>query len=128
MFEQIHTIAQFRVIDYGMERCQLAIRLPPRDIALPEPFVFPSGINSLHLNVCKLDAPDLIDVFKLSRSTQPKCTEEPTTVVVTPGGEAKLPEFPCKWSEHHAYEISCAEDSPACSLDVRATQFESWGE
>ncbi|TCD71632.1 hypothetical protein EIP91_007379 [Steccherinum ochraceum] len=125
--DDMHTIVQFRVIDYGMERCQFAIRLPPRDVELPDPFVFPSGVNALHLNICELDAPEQIDVFKLTYATRPRCAKPLGAVVVSPGGEAKLPEFPCKWSEHHAYEISCAEDSPACMLDVRATQYDTWG-
>ncbi|KAH8078057.1 hypothetical protein BXZ70DRAFT_689650 [Cristinia sonorae] len=123
----IHTIVQFRVIDYGMERCQLAIHLPERGANLSEPFIFPIGVDFLHLNVCKLDSTELIDVFKLSYNTRPQCVENLGTVVVSPGGEAKLPEFACKWSEHHAFEISCAEKSPACVLDVRATQYDTWG-
>ncbi|THH32271.1 hypothetical protein EUX98_g1886 [Antrodiella citrinella] len=123
----IHTIVQFRVIDFGMENCQLAIRLPPREIQLPEPFVFPIGINALHLEVCELEAPKALDIFKLSYATRPKCVKPLGTLVVSPGGEAKLPEFPCEWSEHHAFEISCAKESPACMLDVRATQYDTWG-
>ncbi|KAI0077305.1 hypothetical protein K474DRAFT_1596395, partial [Panus rudis PR-1116 ss-1] len=122
------TISQFRVLDFGMERCQLAIRLPAANATLEYPFAFQSGAEGdVRLDICKLqtDPKRPLDARKLSWRSKPRCAKKVGTLVVRPGAEATLAEFSCRWGEHHAFEVTCAD--PECLLDVRGTQFEPWG-
>jgi len=127
-----NTIYQFRVHDFGMESCQLALRLPP----LPSPddpksksWSFPSNIpsNQLDLRVCALDAPKLLDPRQVSWANKPKCNEAAAVIAAVPGKETKLQEFPCSSGTYLAYEVSCAAPGPGCFLDVMSTHNETWG-
>jgi len=125
--ENIHTVYQFRVIDYGMERCQLALRLPALDATTEHPWSFPSNHDTLELQVCQLDAPRLLDPQTLSWSTRPACTKMVGTLTAAPGKEAHLPEFPCSWGLYITYEISCTPQSHDCALDLRPAHNETLG-
>jgi len=123
--KDVHTIYQFRVIDYGMESCQLTFRVPPRDEE--KVWVFPTGVDSIDLRVCALDAPKLLDPRSLSWASRPTCTGDVGMLRVSPGEEVQLPSLPCSWGSHVSYEVSCAEPSPHCFMDVMSTHNETWG-
>ncbi|KAI0329479.1 hypothetical protein GY45DRAFT_862645 [Cubamyces sp. BRFM 1775] len=121
------TIAQFRVIDFGMEECSLVIRLPGDEdrIESKEPFLF----NPLSvLDVYQLDAPKPIDVRTLSYNTRPPTKRKLATVSPRAGEETSLlpSTFPCAWSTLHTFEIACSEGSD-CLLDVWSSQNTTWG-
>lgn len=72
---QICMIAQFRVQDYGMERCRVVSTMPPSTTVeeLDTPFVLQGNTSYLQVwNLTTPSAPDSeIDVRTLSRSTRP---------------------------------------------------------
>ncbi|KLO17139.1 hypothetical protein SCHPADRAFT_913773 [Schizopora paradoxa] len=75
MTEDITMIIQFRVQDYGMERCRIVSTMPPSNIVeeLDTPFVLQG--NTSYLQVWNLTTPSApnseLDVRTLSRSTRP---------------------------------------------------------
>ena len=118
---QTHTVLQFRTMDFGMERCALALRLPivgDSDV---------SSSNTTILDICKLDAPRLLAPRALSWATRPGCQKDVGTLVGRPGEEVQLPDFPCPWGSLHTYEVECASDAPECNIDVWSNQNEPWG-
>ncbi|KZT04283.1 uncharacterized protein LAESUDRAFT_682844 [Laetiporus sulphureus 93-53] len=121
----IHTILQFRTMDYGMESCALALRLPsPED---SESLQLAEGARDVHLDVCALDVSRQLKPRSLSWATRPRCQTHVGTLVAGPGEEVRFPEFPCSWGSLHTYEISCSADSPDCLVDVWATRNGTWG-
>jgi hypothetical protein len=118
---QTHTVLQFRTMDFGMERCALVLRLPslgPSDV---------SSANTTILDICRVDAPRLLDPRVLSWETRPRCQKHVGKVVGRPGGEVQLPDFPCPWGSLHTYEVACASDVSDCNIDVWSNQREPLG-
>ena len=128
MLAQIHTILQFRIIDYGMEDCQLSLNLPSLDASLSDPYVFHAETETTLLDVCALDVPELLDVPKVTWANRAPCTKPMGSLMAVPGSETFLPRFPCKWGTLHTFEISCSPHSPQCAVDVWANQTVHWGE
>ncbi|OCH85073.1 hypothetical protein OBBRIDRAFT_343057 [Obba rivulosa] len=116
--EDIHTLFQFRSTDYGMERCALALQLPPLDAALPEPFVLGDDGGDSLFDVCAVETSKPLDLASLSWATRPKCDKYVGTLLARAGEEVMLPEFFCSWASLHTFEVSCAQRSPRCTLDV----------
>ncbi|KAI0797351.1 hypothetical protein BC629DRAFT_1285868 [Irpex lacteus] len=126
--DQMHMIYQFRVIDYGMEECQLALRLPELDDdKLLDPYVFRGDNNQVLLDVCELDAPKLIDIPKLSWSTRPSCKNHVGTFAARPGTERTLAKFPCETATVRSFQLSCAPQNRDCFIDVWSSQNQTWG-
>ena len=126
---QIHTILQFRVIDYGMEDCQLSLNLPALDVTLSDPYVFfTKSDEATLLDVCELEAAELLDVPQVTWANRPPCVKQVGSFLASPGRETFLPHFPCKWGTLHSFEISCSARSPQCHVDVWANQTAYWGE
>ncbi|KAH9838985.1 uncharacterized protein C8Q71DRAFT_703475, partial [Rhodofomes roseus] len=115
----MHTVLQFRVMDYGMERCALALRLP---------FIESNTSKPVDLDICALDVSRQLNPRTLSWSTRPPCKNLVGTLRGGAGEEVRLPEFSCKWGELYTYEVSCAAESPACDVDVWADRNGTWGE
>ncbi|TFY61698.1 hypothetical protein EVJ58_g4354 [Rhodofomes roseus] len=114
----MHTVLQFRVMDYGMERCALALRLP---------FIESNTSKPVDLDICALDVSRQLNLRTLSWSTRPPCKNLVGTLRGGAGEEVRLPEFSCKWGELYTYEVSCAAESPACDVDVWADRNGTWG-
>ncbi|KAF8167191.1 hypothetical protein B0H34DRAFT_4305 [Crassisporium funariophilum] len=123
----LHTIAQFHVLDYGMERCALTVRLPSRGDSLPHPYILPNSGDSVRLNICQLDAPRPLDERTISWSTRPSCVRQLGILDAKIGGEVEMESFPCKSGSFLAYDVSCAEDSPECAVDVWSNHNATWG-
>jgi len=122
---QIHTILQFRIMDYGMERCALALRLPaPED---NQDWTLGDDDGNAHLEVCALNVSQPLNPRALSWANRPRCRDHVGTLVAGSDGEARFPHFPCSWGSLHTYEISCASDAPDCALDVWANRNGTWG-
>lgn len=122
---QTHTIAQFRVIDFGMEDCSLTLRLPSANEPLEgtEPFNFnPTSA----LDVFRLNAPKALDVRTLSYRSRPPVAEKTAAVLVRAGEEIEITRFPCKWASLHTFELACSAGSD-CLIDVWSTQNKTWG-
>ena len=125
---QVHSILQFGVMDYGMERCSLAIRLPSRGDALPHPYSFKDVADTVRLNVCELDAKRPLDERTLTWNNRPTCIRNLGILDAKVGGEAQMEPFPCKSGAFLAYEISCAPETPDCGIEVWSNQNETWGQ
>ncbi|KAI0340434.1 hypothetical protein BDW22DRAFT_1360395 [Trametopsis cervina] len=122
------TIYQFRTIDYGMERCQLALRLPAvDDKTLLDPYTYRGDNGVALIDVCELDTSDMIDVPTLSWSNRPACRQHVGTFAARPDSEVTLSEFPCKRDSVLSYELSCAPQNTDCLIDVWSSQNQTWG-
>ncbi len=110
-----------------MEKCQLALRLPALDDELPDPFLFEGDDSGVAmLDVCELDASNLLNLPSLTWSNRPACQKRVGTFAASPGKEVRLQDFPCNWGTLHSYEISCATPSN-CMVDVWSNQNTTWG-
>ena len=105
-------------MDYGMERCALALRLP-------------SGVEddskTAEIELSLLDVSRPLDPSVISWSSRPLRRNIVGTLRASAGEEVRLPEFPCKWGALYAFEASCASDSTACDVDVWADRNGTWG-
>ncbi|EPS93648.1 hypothetical protein FOMPIDRAFT_1026461 [Fomitopsis schrenkii] len=113
-----HTILQFRVMDYGMERCALALRLPSNEDGDPK---------SADIELSVLDVSPQLDPSTISWSSRPASRNVVGTLRASSGEEVRLPEFPCRWGSLYAFEVSCAPGSPTCDVDVWADRDGTWG-
>ncbi|KAG2022378.1 hypothetical protein CC2G_000134 [Coprinopsis cinerea AmutBmut pab1-1] len=129
----VRTIVQFNVMDYGMEKCSMVVRLPSRDEQLPHPFSYqsndPSDRDSIHLDICQLDQKRPLDEHRLSWSTKPRCMHHVGTLKARVGEQVELPPFECRRGQFLAYEVSCAQGSimGECGVDVWSNQNQTWG-
>ncbi|KIP04046.1 hypothetical protein PHLGIDRAFT_15474 [Phlebiopsis gigantea 11061_1 CR5-6] len=122
------TIYQFRVVDFGMERCQLRLKLPALDAPLPDPFHFAGDAGVALVDVYEAPVLDrLMDLSTLSWARKPPFRAYVGTFAATPEREVTLPEFPCKWGEVRTFKMSCAPQNPDCVVDVWSSQNTTWG-
>ncbi|KAI0631479.1 hypothetical protein C8Q77DRAFT_1218951 [Trametes polyzona] len=126
---EVHTILQFRAIDFGMEDCRLVITLP----ALNAPLERGASLSltpGSRLDVFRLDAPRPVDVQTLSYRTRPPPlavgAKLATVVVDGKGGDVEVTRFACPWSSLHVFEVACAEGTE-CALDVWSSQNTTYG-
>ncbi|KAH6911054.1 hypothetical protein BKA70DRAFT_51742 [Coprinopsis sp. MPI-PUGE-AT-0042] len=124
--EMVHTVMQFHVLDYGMEKCAFAVRLPARDAMLPHPHSF-SNPDVISLDICELEGRRPLDEHKISWNARPKCSKHVATLDARVGEEVELPSFPCKSGDLVAYEVACAPQDPQCQVDVWSNQNDTWG-
>jgi len=125
---QTHTILQFRAIDFGMEKCSLAIRIPYSDDELEGGAHFSLGEGS-KLDIYTLDEPKAINVQKLSWASRPPRMARVATVEPKAGEEITVSWFACPWSSLHTFEIACADGGTKdCHVDVWTSQNKTWGE
>ncbi|KAF9055667.1 hypothetical protein BJ165DRAFT_1521662 [Panaeolus papilionaceus] len=124
---EVHTIVQYNVLDYGMEKCTLAVRLPNRGDVLPHQYTLPTSRDSVRLSICQLDAHRPLKEHKLSWDTKPSCARDLGVVEAKIGGEVEMKPFYCKSGDYLAYQISCAEESFGCDIDVWTNQNQTWG-
>ncbi|KAJ7239570.1 hypothetical protein B0H12DRAFT_1326607 [Mycena haematopus] len=113
----VSTIAQFRTLDFGMERCVATLEIPSPDEMLDMPGKTISSSDApFTLDVWTLDAEDRIDPHSLTWTTRPRRIDLLTTMVVHQGYNLlhSLP-FPCLARTFLAFEIQCS----ACNLHFR---------
>ncbi|KAJ7696986.1 hypothetical protein B0H17DRAFT_842768, partial [Mycena rosella] len=115
----VSTIAQFRTLDFGLERCVATLAIPsPADVEnLPDKRVSSSN-EPCSLEIWSLDAPESIRPRILSWATRPRRLDLVTTIVVRPGHNLPdTPEFPCPARTALAFELSYSDSS--CHLRFR---------
>jgi hypothetical protein len=123
----IHTVVQFSVLDYGMEKCALAVRLPNRGDVLPHPYSLPVTGDVVRLDICELDVKRPLKEHKISWSTRPACVRKLGILNAKIGGEVEMQPFSCTSGSFIGYQVSCAEDSPGCNIDVWTNHNQTWG-
>ncbi|KAF8971923.1 hypothetical protein BDZ97DRAFT_2071094 [Flammula alnicola] len=124
---EIHTIVQFNVLDYGMEKCALAVRLPNREDILPHPYSLPNSGDVVPLEICELNVKRPLKERSISWSRRPDCVRQLGIVEAKIGGEVEMVPFPCKSGSFIGYQISCATYSPGCNIDVWTNHNATWG-
>ncbi|TFK82237.1 hypothetical protein K466DRAFT_578243 [Polyporus arcularius HHB13444] len=121
----VHTIVQFRAIDFGMEDCRLVFTLPKLGAQLEDHASF-SMHPSSRFDVFRLAVERPIDVKKLSYRTKPKVAEKVATLQARMDGDTLIHQFPCPWSSLHVFEVACAEGSE-CMVDTWSSQNTTYG-
>jgi len=107
----INTVAQFRIVDFGMEKCYLRLNLG-KHLANNTKWGWPAP----HLNVWRLkDLPDKIDVRKLSWNHKPARQELLVHWDLTGKEYAVSSKFDCPWGTFPAFDFEC--DGPGCIID-----------
>ncbi|EIW76345.1 hypothetical protein CONPUDRAFT_76705 [Coniophora puteana RWD-64-598 SS2] len=127
---QTSTIAQFRTLDFGMENCEVAVRVLPQDILDAETDLRP-GFNRtfissrpnepLPISVYELHMDKPLDVRTLSWRTKPERGK-------FLGVEAELQTISCPQDSLQTFEFICDEQQEeACSLEWWQDEHESLG-
>lgn len=123
----VRTLLQFRVLDFGMEKCTLALRLPALGDKLPHPYRLGDGsAQEISLHVCQLDYARTLSE-RVTWNNKPRCLKGVTIMRGVAGTEVESEPFSCASGSHLAYEISCTEDNPNCLVDVWSNQNATWG-
>jgi len=131
------TIAQFRALDFGMENCEVAVRVLPQDILDTETDPRP-GFNRtftssrpnepLPISVYELHTDNPLDVQTLSWRTKPERGKFLGVLLVGVGVEAELQTISCPQDSLQTFEFTCDEQQEeACSLEWWQDEHESLG-
>ena len=124
----MHTIAQFRAIDFGMEDCHLVLTIP-RTMDLEAGASFTMHPQS-HLEIFRLTTDDPIDPGALTYRTRPRGAEKIAMVHahgISGGGDVAVYRFPCPRASLHTFEVACAEGFPECVVDAWSSQNTTLG-
>lgn len=121
--KQTSTITQFRVIDYGMENCTLALTIPPH---VHSGFVISDLEEDFsHVDVWALSSIDKLDLRHLSWNTKPACTTYLGTLAAAYGSMHYLPSFLCPTGSYQTFELSCLKAN--CHIDVTSLERRAFG-
>ncbi|KAJ6552848.1 hypothetical protein B0H19DRAFT_949352, partial [Mycena capillaripes] len=115
----VSTIAQFRTIDFNMERCVATLEIPsPADVKNLTSKNVSSSSEPFLLEIWTSDIVKDIRPLTLSYTTRPPRIAPPTTMVVHSGYNLRdSPPFPCPSRSLLTFETSCS--TPACNLHFR---------
>ncbi|KAK7026522.1 hypothetical protein VNI00_015602 [Paramarasmius palmivorus] len=108
------SIAQFQIMDWGMESCQLVIH--------------PPAVNDTN-SFSMIRFPGVIDVWVLEPisdsylqrptwSRKPKRAKLLASMEVSYGAETRSPTFSCLSASLHGFEVACASNDPGCQTDL----------
>ncbi|KAJ3574345.1 hypothetical protein NP233_g1830 [Leucocoprinus birnbaumii] len=124
----INTIVQFHILDWGMEKCAITVRLPARDAVLPHEYELKDTRGTIRLDICELEATRPLNSLDLTWKKHPKCFEHVGTIDARVGEEVKLePFFDCQSGTFRAFEISCSPEMPDCGVNVWSNHNDTWG-
>ncbi|KAA1477474.1 hypothetical protein DENSPDRAFT_587780 [Dentipellis sp. KUC8613] len=100
---EVSSIAQFRAVDYGYERCSLHFAF--------EGFTDTNGelTTNTTLNVWMLDAGHRLQPSSLSWQTRPRRKDFMGTVSLLPRTSVFMAEWECRWGEFFTFELACAQ-------------------
>ncbi|KAE9400826.1 hypothetical protein BT96DRAFT_1018634 [Gymnopus androsaceus JB14] len=114
---QISTIAQSRVLDWGMENCSLVITVPAlNDTSL---IVSESHIDSQLLDVWALESTNRkLNVRQISYKTKPSRQKLLGSLQVEFGNTYELQSWNCKAGTYQTFELVCSGDDSDCSVDL----------
>jgi len=99
---EISTFVQFRALDYGMENCSLALRIPEYGSEAMEITRIGSTIDVWSLAV---DAK--VDLRRLSYGTLPRRVDKVGTFTPRYNTTEQLPSFACESGTYHAFLLAC---------------------
>ncbi|KAF9557472.1 hypothetical protein CPC08DRAFT_710368 [Agrocybe pediades] len=112
------TIAQFRVMDFGMEICTLAVTVPPRNetediITGFEEALEGRGVVDIWILT---EITTKVDPRKLSWANKPRVRKLLHSLPVRYGTSTETPKFSCPSLSYQTFEISCSV--PKCNIDI----------
>ncbi|KAH9014621.1 hypothetical protein EDB83DRAFT_2271785 [Lactarius deliciosus] len=112
---EISTFVQFRALDYGMENCSLALRIPEHGSDAMEIARVGSTIDVWSLAV---DAK--VDLQTLSHRTLPRRVGKVGSFTPRYNTTEQLPSFACESGTYHAFLLACPQGARRedCSVDV----------
>ncbi|KDR69098.1 hypothetical protein GALMADRAFT_215387 [Galerina marginata CBS 339.88] len=88
----ISTVAQFRIMDFGMESCSLVITVPD-EITTRDTIVGPTG-KSVVVHIHQIEVQNRLNLRKLSRSLLPPTRKHIASMVISYGKTAESGVFP----------------------------------
>lgn len=117
LYRQVSTIAQFRILDYGMERCELMVQVaadqtlgPESSMRLSESFANSSKPEPGCISVWRLDAPEPLDPKRLSWRNKP--TRISQVAAFDPQVDPpSVYRFDCVQDSLHSFEIVAEDES-----------------
>lgn len=112
--QELESIAQFRVLDFGMENCSLSLTVPPRNST--EDLLYTDLGDSVTLDVWSLPARHKLDLYNLSWSKLPRPRVHIGHMNVSYGKTYRMPSFQCKSQSYQTFAVSCS--SPGCLVNV----------
>ncbi|KAG2033994.1 hypothetical protein BDR03DRAFT_966257 [Suillus americanus] len=112
--QELESIAQFRVLDFGMENCSLSLTVPPRNST--EDLLYTDLGDSVILDVWSLPARHKLDLYNLSWSKLPRPRVHIGHMNVSYGKTYRMPSFQCKSQSYQTFAVSCS--SPGCLVNV----------
>lgn len=105
---QISTVAQFRILDWGMETCRLKLLLPQSSV--------PNLKQSFTAQVWRLEASREVDPSRLSWKTRPERAALDTVWEIRSGSTFETNEFHCHSGSVFSVELVC--EDPLCDLEL----------
>ncbi|KAJ7052541.1 hypothetical protein C8F01DRAFT_570245 [Mycena amicta] len=112
--ETMSTIAQFRIVDFGMEQCSLSVTVPARNEA-NDVIAYESSTIDIYL----LPVSKKLNMQKLSYSTRPLGGKFFSSLPVSFNNTHSLPWYPCEWGTYQTFEFRCSK--PGCKIDITGT-------
>lgn len=127
--ESTSTVAQFRVLDYAMENCQVVVNIPPRSHLASRTVrhkTFNISPNPVVIEVWRLGADpyQFLDVRALSWKTRPMRVGRSPIANLVVGEDARAASdiFHCQSDSVQTFEFACT--SLMCHLDFWQDRFE----
>ncbi|KAK0460965.1 uncharacterized protein EV420DRAFT_1267001 [Desarmillaria tabescens] len=113
--DEISTIAQFRVLDFGMENCTIGIATPSHSA-----YTDTMSDDAVSLDVWSIPhATRKLNTKSVSYSSLPVTRSFLGRLLVSREGLSQTPAFSCMSGSYHTFEITCSE--PGCSVDIVGT-------
>lgn len=111
---ELESIAQFRVLDFGMENCSLSLTVPPRNST--GDLLYTDLGDSIILDVWALPARHKLDLYNLSWSKLPRPRVHIGHMNVSYGKTYRMPSFSCRSQSYQTFALSCS--TPGCLVNV----------
>ncbi|KAG6919946.1 hypothetical protein DXG01_013295 [Tephrocybe rancida] len=121
---QTATIAQFRHLDYGMEHCNLVVKVP-----MPSDFLDPALqiVNPSTIDVWLLDYTDELTPYTIWKNA-PRRKELFATLTLSVEGEATSSEFRCPSGSFSTFEFACSGSyNKPCFVDFWQSKEAPYG-
>ncbi|KAI0300035.1 hypothetical protein B0F90DRAFT_1726125 [Multifurca ochricompacta] len=116
---EISTFVQFRVLDYGMENCSLALHIPEYGSETMEIARIGSTID-----VWSLAVDSKVDLLEISFRTLPRRVSKIGTFTPRFNTTELLPSFTCQSGTYHAFLLTCPEGARKenCWVDLTSVK------
>jgi len=118
---EISTVVQFRILDFGMESCSLAITIPRSNKDFGPMITSSSQNRTVNLDIWALPTKRKLDLRTLSWTTRPQPRVYIGALAVTydDSHTDQTPRFACQSGSYQTFEIGCS--SADCHMDIWST-------